>query len=129
MRNATSIAAILFFCGSAASVSAQVFENFEHGNEALWIDSGTGGDNMNLNAASAHAGNFGAEFISAGASFRYRTDLATTPGNKYIAHVRSRGGAAGGRFYFGVGAGAGGAYSAVFGVNTGAITLQDNTAW
>lgn len=111
----------------AAPVSAQVIENFEHGNEALYNQQ-TAGDNMSLTAASAHSGNFGAEFMTGASGWRTRFDIPTSAGNQYFAYVRSRAPANNGRVYFGVGANAvGGTWSAVFGPNTNQILLQNNT--
>lgn len=111
----------------AAPVSAQVIENFEHGNEALYNQQ-TPGDNMSLTAAAAHAGNFGAEFTTGASGWRTRFDIPTSAGNQYFAYVRSRGAVTSGRVYLGVGAtAAGGTWSAVFGPNTSQILLQNNT--
>jgi hypothetical protein len=106
-----------------------MLENFEHGDENLWAFAGTTVDTMNLTAAAARSGNFGAEF-GAGTSpaFRTRFDLTTAPGNEYQAFVRAR--TAGiGRLYFGVGASAAGTWSAIFAPNSSQILLQNNTGW
>jgi hypothetical protein len=115
---------------SSACVSGQVLEDFEHGNEALWGFAGTTVDNMDLLAASAHDGNFGAGFlVGSNPAFRTRFDVPTAPGNSYFAYVRMRGGAVSGRVYLGVGATAAGAWSAVFAPNTSQIVLQNNSGW
>lgn len=105
-----------------------VIEDFEHGNEGLWNQQ-TAGDNMTLNAASAFAGNFGAEFSTGASGFRTRFDLATAPGAQYTAMIRSRGDLPNGRLYLGVGASAAGTWSAVYAPNSSQIILQNNTGF
>ena len=85
-----------------SAASAQVLENFEHGNVGLYTAVG-GNPNMFITAAAAHDGALGARFehIAANAFF-YRTDVPTAPGNTSYIFVRSTG--ATGRFYLGVGA-------------------------
>jgi hypothetical protein len=118
--------ALFFAALLSASASAQVIEDFEHGNESLYALL-NGGDTMNIVASSAHDGAFGAEFATSGSSgWRLRTDVPTAPGNVYECFVRARGSATVGRTYIGVGASAGGAWSAVFAPNTSQILLQNN---
>jgi hypothetical protein len=105
------------------------FEDFEHGNEGLYAQQ-TPGDNMAVSGGSAHTGSFGAEFVSGASGWRTRFDLPTSPGHQYRAYVRAFGPIAGaGRTYIGVGAAAGGAFSAVFAPNTSEIILQDNSGY
>lgn len=125
MRLVAALAGVITLTGS---LCAQVIENFEHGNEALWNQQ-TAGDNMTLNAASARNGAFGAEFATGASGFRTRFDLATAPGNQYTAYIRSRGDVPNGRLYMGVGASAGGAWSAVYAPNTSQLLLQNNTGF
>jgi len=121
--------ALFFAALLSASASAQVIEDFEHGNENLYTVIG-GLDTMNVVATSARNGVFGAEFTSgAGPSWRLRTDIPTAPGNVYECFVRVRGSATTGRSYVGVGASAGGAWSAVFAPNTSQIILQNNVGF
>ena len=120
-------AALALVAGTAAG---QVIESFEHGNEGLYGFAGTTVDNMNVVAGAARNGSFGAEFTNLGnPAWRTRADVATSPGNKYFAYVRTRAGANSGRIYMAVGATAAGGWSAVFAPNTGNIILQNNTAW
>lgn len=122
------VSVVVAVAAFAVNATAQVIENFEHGNEGLWAQQ-TAGDNMTLLGAAARNGNFGAQFASGSSGWRTRFDLATSPGNQYIAYVRTRGPANNiGRVYLGVGAtAAGGTWSAVFGPNTNQILLQNNT--
>ena len=112
-----------------APASAQVIEDFEHGNEGLYVVAAGTADTFNVVAGAAHDGAFGGEFIQGvGPSWRLRSDLPTAPGNVYSVYVRLRGGVAGnGRSYMGVGADAAGAWSAVFAPNTSQIILQNNS--
>jgi hypothetical protein len=122
----SALAALLLL---SAPASAQVLEDFEHGNEGLYgVLSGTA-DTFNVSNAAARNGVYGGEFIQGtGPSWRARLDINTAPGNVYEAHVRLRGGVAtNGRSYMGVGASAAGAWSAVFAPNTSQIILQNNT--
>ena len=97
-------AALVVF--AAASCPAQVLEDFEHGNELLWLTTSST-ENMTLTPDAAHSGDFGAEFGNYTNPWRTRADIATAPGNSYYAFVRCRGGAPTGRIYLGVGAGTG----------------------
>jgi hypothetical protein len=127
MRGTIIVAAAALCAGTAAG---QVIENFEHGNEALFGFAFGTVDNMNIVAAAARHGSFGAEFTNvASPSWRTRFDIPTAPGNKYSAHVRTRAGASSGRIYLGVGAHANGAFSAVFAPNSSQIILQNNGTW
>ena len=128
-----SFARILCGLGAATLLSfpavAQVVDDFEHGNEALYAQA-TSGDNMDLNAVAARASAFGAQFASGASGFRLRSDVVTGPGNTYEWYVRLRGGSTNsGRSYTGFGATAAGAYSGVFAPNTGNIILQSNISW
>ncbi len=115
----------------SAVASAQVVEDFEHGNESLYVAASSGVDSLNLVAAAAHDGALGAEFAgSGGPSWRLRSDVTTSPGNVYEHFVRARGGLSNiGRTYVGFGATANGAWSAVFAPNTNEIEIQQNTGW
>jgi len=122
----TLLAALLLITPAAA----QVIEDFEHGNENLYVLAAGSVDTFNVEAAAARDGAFGGEFVQGvNPSWRLRNDLPTAPGNVYTVYVRLRGGVAGnGRSYLGVGANAGsGAWSAVFAPNTSQIILQNNT--
>jgi hypothetical protein len=124
----TLLAALLLI----APASAQVIEDFEHGNENLYVVVNGAVDSFNVTAAAAHDGAFGGEFTTGvGPSWRLRSDLPTAPGNVYRFYARLRGGVAtNGRSYVGVGAvAATGAWSAVFAPNTSQIILQNNVGY
>lgn len=122
---------VLFALFATVAASAQVVEDFEHGNESLYAFANNGTDTLNLVAAAAHDGALGAELAgSGGPAWRLRTDVTTSPGNVYEHFVRARGAPGNtGRTYVGFGATANGAWSAVFATNTGEIQIQDNTGW
>jgi hypothetical protein len=125
-RFALSGCAAMSLCAGAA---AQMLEDFEHGNENLWEFAGTTVDTMDLTAAAARGGSFGAQFgVGTNPAFRTRFDLTTAPGNEYQAFVRSRTENSG-RIYLGVGASPGGTWSAIFAPNTSQILLQNNSGW
>ncbi len=112
----------------AAPATAQVIEDFEHGNVGLYSTSNAN-LNMSIVAGAAHDGALGAQFAQIVApAFFYRTDVPTSPGNTYYTYVRVNG-SAGGRLYFGVAASAAGAYSAIAAPNTNELILQNNTGW
>jgi hypothetical protein len=127
----TCLAAALAIVTLAGSASAQMLEDFEHGDVTLWAQQ-TAGANLFLNSAAAYAGNFGGEFSGSGSSgWRTRFDLTTEPGKRYAANVRARNAVPGSatRSYLGVGATAAGTWSAVFGPNTNQILLQENASY
>ncbi|MDQ2985389.1 MAG: PEP-CTERM sorting domain-containing protein [Armatimonadota bacterium] len=114
--------------GIAAGSFAQVIDDFEHNNLGLYTNLSGGVNNFTITGAAAHGGALGASFTGAGGpAFFGDTSTSTSPGFIYTAMVRST--AASGRIYLGVGASAGGAFSAVFAPNTGEVSLQDNTGW
>jgi hypothetical protein len=107
---------------------AQILEGFEHGNMGLYTQTG-GANNVTLVGAAAHDGSLGARFTGGvGPTWYYRTSVATSPGNSYFGFFRFGAGSTG-RIYMGVGATAGGTYSAVAGSNTNQILLQNNTGY
>ena len=122
-----AIAAILL----AAPAAAQVIEDYEHGNEGLYLTVAGTADTLNVTGGAARNGAFGAEFVQGvGPSWRLNPAIQTAPGNVYRVFVRVRGGLANnGRSYLGVGATGGGAWSAVFAPNTSQIILQNNTGF
>ena len=118
---------VLLIAGSSLA-GAQLLEGFEHNNLGLYTQAGPAGTNASLTAGAAHDGALGASFASGGASFYYRTDVATSAGNSYYGYFRFTGTSVG-RIYMGVNAGAAGAWSAVAGNNTSEIQLQNNTGY
>lgn len=111
-------------------VAAQIVEDFEHGNESLYLPMNAGVDTLDVVASGAHDGNFGAQFsTSGGPSWRGNLALVTSPGNTYDCFVRVRGSATIGRTYVGYGATTTGCVAAVIAPNTSQILLLDSTNW
>ena len=117
---------ILLFFTCALPASAQVIEDFEHGNLALYNAVG-GLDSTSLAAQSAHDGVLGAGFDGGGFTWYYRTDIQVGPGSAARSFVRLTGGS--GRVYVGVAADATGCWSAVMATNTSQLILQQNLAY
>lgn len=112
----------------ASSASAQLLEDFEHGNIGLYTLYTGATSNATLDAGAAHDGALGAGFGTGASPWHVRSDVPTAPGNVYSAFVRLRGSQSNnGRSYLGVGATPTGTFSAVFAPNTGTIILQDNS--
>jgi hypothetical protein len=116
--------AVIFLSGSA---HAQILDDFEHGNKALYTQIILSPDNLVFDGLAAHDGLLGAAFNSDGSNFYFRTDVSTQPGRTFTSFVRSK--VNSGRTYIGVGASANGAWSMVAGFNTSSIHLQDNTGF
>jgi hypothetical protein len=65
--------ALALLCSPAA---AQIVEDFEHGNEALYLPMNAGIDTLDIVASAAHDGNFGAQYgTSGGPAWRGRLDV------------------------------------------------------
>ena len=111
------------FLLAAVPASAQVIEDFEHNNPALWTR--VSGVPFGITTASAHDGMYGASVD--GATWAYRLDKPTAPGDTLRWFVRMA--SSGGRTYCGVAASANGCFSAVMSTNTGNIILQENANW
>lgn len=120
----------LAFALLGSTVAAQIVEDFEHGNESLYVSMNTGIDTLDIVPAAAHDGAFGAQFGSSGGpAWRGRLSLVTAPGNTYDCFVRVRGSATVGRTYVGYGASATGCVCAVIAPNTSQLMLLDSTNW
>lgn len=104
---------------TVSAAQAVVVDDFEHGNAGLYTNL-NGGGAADVSGAHAHSGAFG--FGGNGGDFYGRFDVVTNPGFLYTSMVRSTGG----RVYVGVGATANSMWSAVLGLNTQEIMLQDN---
>ena len=114
----------------SSSGAAQIVEDFEHGNETLYLPMSPGIDTLDVVATGTHDGGFGAQYsTSGGPAWRARLSLVTAPGNTYDCFVRTRGSTTTGRNYVGYGASTTGCLAAVFAPNTGQILLQDCTNW
>ncbi len=125
---ATRCLLVLALLGSSAA--AQVVEDFEHGNEGLYLPMNAGIDTLDLVAAAAHDGGFGAQFgNSGGPAWRGHLGLVTAPGNTYDCFVRLRGSSTVGRTYVGYGASATGCVCAVIAPNTSQLMLLDSSGW
>ena len=107
----------------AAPASAQILEDFEHNNPALWTNASGAG--VVITTASAHDGMYGANPNNS--SWDYRTDKMTAPGDTIRWFVRFNGSS--GRTYCGVAASASGCFSAVLATNTSNIILQENSGY
>jgi hypothetical protein len=122
---------LVFLClGLAGASQAQIIEDFEHGNAALYTNVAVGGNNFSITGASAHDGALGATFSTSGADWYYRTAVATSAGNTYAGFIRfGEVGSNGNRTYIGVGASAGGTWSMVAATNTNELILQENNGY
>lgn len=120
----------LAFALLCSSLAAQIVEDFEHGNESLYLPMNPGIDSLDVVPSAARDGSFGAQFsTSGGPAWRGQLGLVTAPGNTYDCFVRLRGSATIGRTYVGYGASATGCISAVVAPNTNQILLLNSTNW
>lgn len=118
---------LLVALATCSALVAFASDDFESGNLSSYSDNG-GFNNASVTNAAAYSGNFGVQFTEGiGLAWYYDTAQPTGPGQKVSAKVYSTNGT--GRTYLGVGASAGGAYSAVIAWNTQTVVLQDNTGY
>jgi hypothetical protein len=125
MERVTFIAAAVMLLAPAAG--GQVLDDFEDGDVSEYTATGGSNPNADVSPDSAHDGSLGVQFHLTLATFYYRNDVVTAPGNAYRVFVRAF--QLGSRFSLGVDAGPGGAISAVFAPNSDQIVIQDNTGW
>jgi hypothetical protein len=134
VRRATSFA-VAATLASATLLAQAVVDDFEHGNEALWVAQIVGFDTLDVLPDAAHDGALGGQLrqTAGNATWRARFDLVSTPGTTYRWFVRSRGTATTavqfGRSYLGVAATTGGALVGTFAPNSSQMLLQSVTGW